>query len=85
MTARAGNYYPLRSAALASSKQGKRSGLVGNYYTLRVGAPYKNQGWYAAGGVYETWISYGAPITTPPSGHTLTQLQHTPLQVDSGT
>jgi len=37
---------------------------------------YKNQGWYAAGSVLEEWVTSGAPSTTPPSGHTLTQLQH---------
>lgn len=33
---------------------------------------YKNQGWYATGGIYETWLTLHAPSSTPPSGHTLT-------------
>lgn len=33
---------------------------------------YQMRGWYAAGGVYETWVATGAPSMTPPSGHTLT-------------
>jgi hypothetical protein len=36
---------------------------------------YKMQGWYAAGSVYETWISINSPGNTPnPSGHTLTNI-----------
>jgi len=82
MTARAGNYYPLPSAAFTSSKQGmRRGGLFGNYYPLRVGMAYKNWGWYAAGGVPEVWISYGAPSSTSPSGHTpLTNVQYELLE-----
>jgi|SRR5215831_832832 len=41
---------------------------------------YKNQGWYAAGGVFEVWISVNAPSTTPSSGHTLTDISHVKLQ-----
>lgn len=37
---------------------------------------YKNEGWYAAGSTWETWITADAPATSPPSGHTLTFLQH---------
>lgn len=37
---------------------------------------FKNQGWYAAGSVLEVWVTSGAPSTTAPSGHTLTDYQH---------
>lgn len=37
---------------------------------------WKNQGWYAAGSAYETWVSTAAPSVNPPSGHTLTEIQH---------
>lgn len=41
---------------------------------------YKNQGYYAAGGVYESWITSGAPSTAAPSGHTLTGYSFVVLQ-----
>lgn len=37
---------------------------------------YKNQGWYAAGSAFEIWITSPYPTTAPPSGHTLTDIQH---------
>lgn len=40
---------------------------------------YKNQGWYAAGAVWESWVTTGAPSTAPPSGHTLTNLSYVVL------
>lgn len=40
---------------------------------------FKNIGWYATGSVYEEWISDQAPSITPPSGHTLTNIQHYPI------
>lgn len=42
-------------------------------------ARFKNVGWYAAGGVFEEWITTGVPGTVPPSGHTLTNVQHYPI------
>ena len=41
---------------------------------------WKNDGWYAAGTVWESWVTNDNPSTTPPSGHTLTQLQHVQLR-----
>ena len=41
---------------------------------------FKNQGWYATGSVFEEWITSPAPGTVPPSGHTLTDIQHLVLQ-----
>lgn len=35
---------------------------------------YKMQGWYAAGSVYENWVSTNAPNYTPPSGHSLSNI-----------
>jgi hypothetical protein len=35
---------------------------------------FKNQGWYASGSTYETWVTVTAPNTFPPSGHTLTDI-----------
>lgn len=32
------------------------------------------RGYYVSGATYETWISTGTPNTTPPSGHTLTNI-----------
>lgn len=40
---------------------------------------FKNIGWYAAGSVFEEWISTENPSVTPPSGHTLTDIQHYPI------
>ena len=37
---------------------------------------YLNSGYYVLGGVYEYWITYNARSTTPPSGHSLTNLQY---------
>lgn len=47
-------------------------GVGGSAGLPAVNTYYKMQGWYAAGSVYETWISVNSPNTTPPSGHTLT-------------
>jgi hypothetical protein len=41
---------------------------------------YKNQGWYATGGVFEEWISVGLPSAFPPSAHALTELTFVVLQ-----
>lgn len=40
---------------------------------------YKNEGWYAAGSTWETWVTTQKPGTTPPSGHTLVYLQSFPM------
>lgn len=42
---------------------------------------YKNQGYYVAGSVFEEWVTSGAPSTTPPSGHTLTDISYVVLQI----
>lgn len=53
-----------------------RTGLAGSLVQSISAVPnlltFKNQGWYAAGSVYETWTSVTAPDSNPPSGHTLT-------------
>jgi hypothetical protein len=41
---------------------------------------YRMSGYYVAGLVWETWISYGYPNTTPPSGHSLVNLSYIRLQ-----
>lgn len=38
---------------------------------------FKMRGFYAVGGVYETWIVTGNASLTPPSGHTLTNISIT--------
>jgi hypothetical protein len=40
---------------------------------------YKMTGYYATGLVYESWTSFGFPNTTPPSGHTLTNITYVRL------
>jgi hypothetical protein len=80
MTTRAGNYAiqgPYGSAR-------KRGSFDGNFATMPGYAPvtltrYKNQGRYVAGGVWESWDSFGAPSSTPPSGHTLTEITYVVL------
>jgi hypothetical protein len=42
---------------------------------------YKNEGWYATGGVWEQWTTATSPSSTPPSGHTLTFVEYIVLQV----
>lgn len=41
---------------------------------------FKNQGWYAAGTTYETWVTTIAPNTLPPSGHTLADISFVILE-----
>jgi hypothetical protein len=41
---------------------------------------YKMTGYYAAGSTYETWTSFNYPNTTPPSGHTLTNISYRQIQ-----
>lgn len=40
---------------------------------------YRNLGWYADGSTWESWTTLRRPSTSPPSGHTLTLLQHYPM------
>lgn len=60
----------------------RETGRAGMLAALPTGVPipqpkrWKNDGWYAAGAVWESWVTNDNPSTTPPSGHTLTQLQH---------
>lgn len=54
--------------------------VLGSTVTIGNAPPvYKNQGWYAAGSVYEQWISTPLPSTFPPSAHTLADIQHVVL------
>lgn len=84
MTSRAGS---LLNGVIAFFSDGKRLQSVKGSAMLNVAvsggvAPtklYKNQGWYTAGGIYESWIS-STPGGSPPSGHTLTNIQFVPLQ-----
>jgi hypothetical protein len=48
---------------------GLQSGLPSTIHT------YKMRGYYAAGATYETWVSIGSPSVTPPSGHTLLDVE----------
>ena len=41
---------------------------------------YKNHGWYSTGSVFEVWVTSGAPRITPPSGHSLTDIDFVVLQ-----
>lgn len=54
-------------ATYSTSPVGGRGGLTSITY-------YKMQGWYVAGSAYETWVAVNAPNSTPPSGHTLTDI-----------
>lgn len=49
-------------------------GLIGGGIPAQI-TYYKMQGWYVAGSVYETWTSANAPNSTPPSGHTLSDIK----------
>ncbi len=40
---------------------------------------FKMTGYYVTGSVYETWTSYDYTNTTPPSGHTLTNVTYVRL------
>lgn len=62
--------------------RGGRNAAVRTSSTVIGSSPphYKNMGWYAAGSVYETWVTTPLPSTTPPSGHALTNIQHIILQ-----
>lgn len=68
----------LHLAFRGAPRQGARQGAVAGHVsgaTIEL-ANYKNEGYYAAGTVWETWITSGEPQTVPPSGHTLTFVQH---------
>lgn len=41
---------------------------------------YKMTGYYVAGSAYETWTAYQYPNSTPPSGHTLVNIQYVQVQ-----
>ena len=56
-------------AAIAGELMFAQSGQVAGTHF------YKNEGWYAAGSVYEEWPSSPFPSFFPPSGHTLTFVQ----------
>jgi hypothetical protein len=60
--------HPDRASTLVSP------GLIGGGIPASI-TYYKMQGWYAAGSTYETWTSANAPNSTPPSGHTLSDIK----------
>lgn len=66
----------------AASRGNARRAFLATFPGNATVAPllFKNEGYYVSGGVWETWTTTGAPATVPPSGHTLTNLQHTLLQ-----
>lgn len=79
-TQRAGNSVGVVGAQLWTALSGGRMGA-----SVHIGCPpcppaavvrYKNDGYYVAGSVWESWVTNDNPSSTPPSGHTLTQLQH---------
>ncbi len=78
MTARAGGFYnvfPTRPPG--EGALGLRGKNAGAFYAFNaVPSIFKNTGWYAAGSVYESWLSNSTPNATPPSGHTLTGIQY---------
>lgn len=79
MTQRAGSLIPgLIGSFRHARKQGAHGGAVQSFVSGGLTAldVYKNEGWYAAGSAWETWITSGDPSSVPPSGHTLTFLQH---------
>ena len=85
MTLRAGGFVPGVISAYASSTETRiNQGHNGYLVTFPLGVfntdLFKNQGYYVAGSVYEEWVTTTAPSTTPPSGHTLTQIQYVPLE-----
>lgn len=83
MTQRAGSFVPGLIESLRSArKQGAHGGAIQSFVSGGVAVLniFKNEGWYAAGSAWETWITAGSPGTVPPSGHTLTFLQHVVLQ-----
>ncbi|HSX21504.1 MAG TPA: hypothetical protein VLE97_01865 [Gaiellaceae bacterium] len=70
-----------RSGTETRPTQAYPGAVLVNAVTIGSSPPiYKNQGWYAAGSVFEVWVSTPLPSTFPPSGHTLTDIEHTILQ-----
>ena len=49
-------------------------------YQFVIPLQFKNQGWYGVGSAYETWLTLLAPDLLPPSGHTLADVQHFPVE-----
>lgn len=72
----------LIGALHAAHRQSGRGGSLARFVSGAITAlvTYKNEGWYAAGAAWETWLTSGDPSTVPPSGHTLTYLQHMTVQ-----
>ena len=72
----------LIDALHAAHRQSGRGGSLARFVSgaITASVTYKNEGWYAAGAAWETWLTSDAPATVPPSGHTLTYLQHMTVQ-----
>lgn len=73
MTARAGGFYNVYPTNPSGVMRGI-GGSAGGFYAFQLGPVFKNQGWYATGNSFETWLSIGTPNATPPTGHALTQI-----------
>jgi len=71
MTARSGGVIS-QSNGGGAALGGKKGRNAGGLASTSAASTWKNTGYYAAGAVWESWISAGAASTTPPSGHTLT-------------
>jgi hypothetical protein len=48
--------------------------------TVEATEEFKMTGYYVAGAAYETWTAYGAPNTSPPSGHSLVNIYYRRIQ-----
>lgn len=62
--------HPDRASVPAVPGIGNQSGSIPGVFRY-----YKMRGYYATGAAYETWVAIGAPSSSPPSGHTLTNVQ----------
>lgn len=80
MTARDGGYISggAGESLPSSGRSGRRRGYLAGFAGTTFSAPtvWKNEGFYTSAGAWEAWLSVSEPSTTPPSGHTLTLLQH---------
>lgn len=82
VTQRAGNWISSTILPRQGAPHGGRVGALRTFPgSIASQELFKNEGWYAAGGVWEVWTSLLAPETVPPSGHTLTLLQHMRLSL----
>lgn len=68
------------SATTATSSASTSTRTISGSKTAASAGPVTQQryfqmrGWYASGGVFESWVTAGAPSTSAPSGHTLSDV-----------